>query len=305
MRYPWIPTSQTKCRSSVPQQRIQFRRDAESSFKAFFLAMNIPTPCLQAQLTIHPHGHAPSKYGNFVYKFPIQAATLLKSRGWREVGHSRVYAYLTNNGDNDQKPPFTIDVRIPDRHQIETVAQELYRTGKEWSGRFGEWQAAFRPANNDELSYVTQRRDLFTGMPIGSPTKRTSPDFLDARFMVGCLGLWLIDIRWKNGALIFQEDIKHITTIEPSLFDPPSTIPTTVCNKDVFAKALWEGASIRVNENRYERNSAAREECIAYYGPQCCVCGFDFADTYGELARGLIHVHHRVPISSIGKEYQS
>ena len=30
----------------------------------------------------------------------------------------------------------------------------------------------------------------------------------------------------------------------------------------------------------------------------------DFEETYGELGRGFIHVHHLVPISSIGKTYQ-
>lgn len=30
----------------------------------------------------------------------------------------------------------------------------------------------------------------------------------------------------------------------------------------------------------------------------------DFKKTYGELGNGFIHVHHIVPLSNIGKDYQ-
>jgi 5-methylcytosine-specific restriction protein A len=30
----------------------------------------------------------------------------------------------------------------------------------------------------------------------------------------------------------------------------------------------------------------------------------DFEETYGQLGRGFIHVHHIVPIATIGKEYK-
>ena len=32
--------------------------------------------------------------------------------------------------------------------------------------------------------------------------------------------------------------------------------------------------------------------------------GFDFEAVYGGLGRGFIHVHHLVPVSTIGKEYK-
>lgn len=67
---------------------------------------------------------------------------------------------------------------------------------------------------------------------------------------------------------------------------------------------LMEGALHRVVSSQYERNPAARLACIAHYGAICFVCGFSFEAAYGELGRGFIHVHHLVPVSSIGKEYQ-
>jgi predicted HNH restriction endonuclease len=34
------------------------------------------------------------------------------------------------------------------------------------------------------------------------------------------------------------------------------------------------------------------------------VCGFNFGESYGPVAEGLIHVHHLKPISEIGAQYQ-
>ena len=56
--------------------------------------------------------------------------------------------------------------------------------------------------------------------------------------------------------------------------------------------------------NRYERNPEAREKCIAAHGYKCEVCGMDFEKTYGEIGKDFIHVHHIVPISTIGNEYK-
>lgn len=67
---------------------------------------------------------------------------------------------------------------------------------------------------------------------------------------------------------------------------------------------LMEGALRRVVNSQYERNQAARQACIEHYGASCFVCGFSFEAAYGEFGRGFIHVHHLVPVSSIGKEYQ-
>ncbi|HEV2130080.1 MAG TPA: HNH endonuclease [Longimicrobiaceae bacterium] len=42
---------------------------------------------------------------------------------------------------------------------------------------------------------------------------------------------------------------------------------------------------------------------MAHYSCRCAVCGLDLAERYGEAARGLIHVHHLVPIAEIGSDY--
>ena len=87
--------------------------------------------------------------------------------------------------------------------------------------------------------------------------------------------------------------------------------PYQMVNEDVYDvdypeddEKLYEGALVKVMANKYERNQKARKECVEKKGYQCLVCGKDFEATYGEIGKGFIHVHHLVPISSIGKEYE-
>jgi len=65
-----------------------------------------------------------------------------------------------------------------------------------------------------------------------------------------------------------------------------------------------EGGRIAVTLNAYERSRTARNACVAYYGALCLACGFDFEKRYGLIGLGFIHVHHVVPIASIGSDYQ-
>lgn len=67
---------------------------------------------------------------------------------------------------------------------------------------------------------------------------------------------------------------------------------------------LVEGAVRRIVVNAYERNRAARAECIAHYGSSCVICSFDFGTVYGPTGKGLIHVHHLRPLSDVGEEYE-
>ena len=64
-----------------------------------------------------------------------------------------------------------------------------------------------------------------------------------------------------------------------------------------------EGLRKSVFVNVYERSAEARKKCIEHMGCVCAVCGFDFEKVYGKLGKGFIHIHHRTPVSSIGKAY--
>ena len=65
-----------------------------------------------------------------------------------------------------------------------------------------------------------------------------------------------------------------------------------------------EGSVQPILVNRYERDSRAREDCIRHYGTTCFLCGFDFVAKYGKIMAGFIHVHHLIPISDVGTDYE-
>ncbi|MFK4136555.1 HNH endonuclease [Pseudomonas luteola] len=65
-----------------------------------------------------------------------------------------------------------------------------------------------------------------------------------------------------------------------------------------------EGLSKQSVVNRYERSIGARNACLAHHGYKCAACTFDFESVYGVIGRDFIHVHHVVPLASIGRNYQ-
>ena len=42
---------------------------------------------------------------------------------------------------------------------------------------------------------------------------------------------------------------------------------------------------------------------MEYYGVQCQVCDLDFENTYGEVGKDFIHVHHIIPLHEIQEDY--
>ena len=83
------------------------------------------------------------------------------------------------------------------------------------------------------------------------------------------------------------------------------TQPTAIDYDEIKnPETVPEGAKKEIVVNRYERSLGARKKCIAAHGCKCAVCGMDFEKVYGDIGRGFIHVHHIVPISTIGKEYE-
>lgn len=71
-------------------------------------------------------------------------------------------------------------------------------------------------------------------------------------------------------------------------------------NQELFTEGLKKVVVV----NSYERNPKARQKCIEYWKPICQVCDLDFYKKYGEIGKGFIHVHHIIPISEIGVEYE-
>jgi predicted HNH restriction endonuclease len=72
----------------------------------------------------------------------------------------------------------------------------------------------------------------------------------------------------------------------------------------VDAQTYYEGSTKHITVNVYERSAKARRVCIARYGVDCFICGFNFKSVYGEAGDGFIHVHHLKPLSEVGEEYE-
>lgn len=71
-----------------------------------------------------------------------------------------------------------------------------------------------------------------------------------------------------------------------------------VPTENEMQKAYTEGTPNQVIITKYERNPAARKECLGHYGFSCFVCDFNFEKTYGEIGREFIHIHHLEQIST-------
>ena len=80
--------------------------------------------------------------------------------------------------------------------------------------------------------------------------------------------------------------------------------PVVIAEEVLDAQKYSEGATKQIFVNVYERNPEARRKCIEYYGISCYICEFHFSIIYGEIGDGFIHVHHIIPISEIGQEYE-
>lgn len=100
---------------------------------------------------------------------------------------------------------------------------------------------------------------------------------------------------WRNAVRPITKDIydKIVSLAEISDGDSFPTIDNFTT--EIEAK---EGAKKQVYTTQYERNPRLREQAIRLHGLTCMACGFNFLQSYGDLGRGFIHVHHIKPLSS-------
>ncbi len=97
---------------------------------------------------------------------------------------------------------------------------------------------------------------------------------------------------------------KTLTRVGTSWYASDGSIANTLAEELTHPDKYAEGAQTKVTINAFERNSKARVACIAHHGVTCVACGFSFREVYGALGDGFIHVHHIIPIGSVGTEYE-
>lgn len=110
-----------------------------------------------------------------------------------------------------------------------------------------------------------------------------------------------------SGALLeyIEKNFQQNISIVPQKLGKNNSIVENIYPDEIDCpEKIFEGAQTKVMVNTYERNSKARAKCIELKGTHCYVCGMNFEQMYGEIGKGFIHIHHLVPISKIGKEYQ-
>ncbi|NQU58448.1 MAG: HNH endonuclease [Rhodospirillales bacterium] len=65
-----------------------------------------------------------------------------------------------------------------------------------------------------------------------------------------------------------------------------------------------EGALLKVQANRYERDPRNRAAALAIHGCICKACDQDLSNIYGPIGFGVIEVHHNTPVSELGEGYK-
>jgi len=121
-------------------------------------------------------------------------------------------------------------------------------------------------------------QNALTGLPAGETGRRTNWEELSEYVNVSR-----------------DDHLKDCQTIIAKSFAWPGELPATT--------EYREGTKRQVIVNAYERDPLARAKCIQHYGSTCVVCGFNFLAVFGPEAEGFIHVHHLIPLSTIGTEY--
>lgn len=112
-------------------------------------------------------------------------------------------------------------------------------------------------------------RGLYPKVMIGQHWKQNTFRYIDSR----------VESRLKD----------LITRKEESFDDPIETVITDEEGKLLLKKHL-------IKERSSKLVSAFKHSLASY---KCCICGFNFEETYGPIGRGFIEVHHIKPISSL------
>jgi hypothetical protein len=237
-------------------------------------------------IDLNPSGKAPKKYGPRTYRFgaSLTLSVLLPRRGWTLVKQAKRYAYLIPPV-GEPGPPFRISAAVPTPEESLALARRSYARGQSWIGQLGEWPASYYHERNTDM------RQMWHDSQTGELRTRIHRNPPQSSLHIGEWGAWNIDVTGVGGQFA-------LGVLPPSLASGAAlaTVPTQI--------ALEEGGTKTVELTIYERNSIARRACIAHYGPTCQACDMNYEEKYGPIGKGLICVHHVIPLSAIRAEYQ-
>lgn len=110
-------------------------------------------------------------------------------------------------------------------------------------------------------------------------------------------------VNWNTQISGISIEPRVASALEAAVIDLTG-LPDVTTPDETDAKDYPEGATQQITVNAYERNEQARRDCIEHYGTICLVCETDMARLYGPVAKGVIHVHHIMPLSQVSKGYK-
>ena len=177
----------------------------------------------------------------------------------------------------------------------------LIRLGKDPKGIVGSgltttdpglgrhWDSALRRQGKEAL-YVDLKFDFLSKEPLITWGELQNPPFLNVRWGVQASGVLLPES--------VTGEFEQLWARRTGGTDP--ILPEELLPNQSFA----EGAQRMVVLNAYERNPQARAACLAHFGLRCMVCDVLLEERYGPIAAGFIHVHHTVPLSTVGPGYR-
>jgi hypothetical protein len=181
-------------------------------------------------------------------------------------------------------------VFIPVDTILAAAATELRRASDGVKGTYGQYGRECVGVYRPPRSYKTTEVDVFTGEKGETHDHPVAED------------CWF-----------YHFDGVRLTSVAVASFDtdPPAirllrTLATEV-QRDLFAEPgaspRKEGARRDLVLTSYERDPLLRAACISHHGARCAACGIAFGATYGSIAEGFIHVHHRQPLAEVGEEH--
>lgn len=229
------------------------------------------------KVELQPSGKTPKKYGKGVYRFSaaMTLSVILPRRGWKLVKETKNYAYL-KPPEGCEGPPFQISIAVPTEREFLAIAARAYERGQSWFAQLGEWPAWYHHERNQDMREMW--RDAATGEMVSKLHKNPPQSCLT----IGQWGVWEMQASAEGGEFVFSGGAAG----------------------QELQVGLWEGEPRPVELTRYERSPAARRKCIAHFGPTCQACGLNYEQKYGAVGAGLIHVHHIVPVSTVGEGYE-
>jgi 5-methylcytosine-specific restriction protein A len=113
------------------------------------------------------------------------------------------------------------------------------------------------------------------------------------------------EVRWAKQELVLDGLVCPRGATDWNVWQLVTEREQGVMPEEIPNFSNWsEGSAKTIVVNKYERSNKARKKCIDFHGAKCLVCEFDFSATYGTIGIGCIHVHHLLPLASIGKRYR-